>query len=65
MKDLKITDDTCHKVLGTQELLVNIFCSVPIRNIFKMRLVCRLWNDILQGKKKKKNYYFFFFLFLN
>ncbi|CAB4389835.1 unnamed protein product [Rhizophagus irregularis] len=48
MKDLQITDDISHKVLGTQELIINIFCSVSVKNIFKMRLVCRLWNDILQ-----------------
>ncbi|RIA91662.1 hypothetical protein C1645_805097 [Glomus cerebriforme] len=57
MKDLQITDNKedviknekeSHKVLSTQELLLNIFCSVPVKCILKMRLVCRLWNDILQ-----------------
>ncbi|GBC10386.1 hypothetical protein RclHR1_00960003 [Rhizophagus clarus] len=48
MKDLKIIDEKCHKVLGMQELLINIFSSVPVRGILRLRLVCRLWNDILK-----------------
>jgi len=40
----------CHKALSTRDLLSNIFCSVPVKNVLKMRLVCRLWNDTLQGK---------------
>nr|CAG8435284.1 2059_t:CDS:2 [Entrophospora candida] len=43
----KHTDD-CHKVLVTKELLLRIFCALPIRTVLKMRLVNRLWDAILQ-----------------
>ncbi|CAI2180253.1 13263_t:CDS:2 [Funneliformis geosporum] len=37
-----------HNVLSTHELLLNIFCSLTIKNILRIRLVCKLWNDVLQ-----------------
>ncbi|CAG8458688.1 6444_t:CDS:2, partial [Acaulospora colombiana] len=38
----------CHKILVTRELLLRIFCALPVRVVLKMRLVCRLWETILR-----------------
>ncbi|CAG8755971.1 12610_t:CDS:2 [Cetraspora pellucida] len=52
-----VTAKGCHKVLVTRELLLFIFCAMPIRLILKMRLVCRLWEAILQDDHTWKQIY--------
>ncbi|CAG8499054.1 37826_t:CDS:2 [Gigaspora margarita] len=52
-----VTTKECHKVLVTRELLLFILCAMPVRLVLKMRLVCRLWETILQDDHTWKQIY--------